>query len=413
MPDGTPFYEADLTPEFGLGPVLSPLEAYKDRMLILDGIENENAVQTWGVRGYSHGSMVALLTGRRLPTGPFTEYGNVEGPWGWPEAASVDQVIADASQGETSIRSLNLGVGIRTHIENYPNLVRWIHRGPSQPVDLQPDPYAAFDGVFSGLDLDIASRERLAQRREAVLQVVGRDLERVRGKLPADDRLKIERHSSHLEELTTLLTTYVGEGCDPVAPEAGFDPFSYSYLPEIGRAHRGIVASALACDVTRVASVILVPESASHPLPFLDAPGATDTQVHTHHDRSHDYGLDKKIYAEMWAWYMEELAGFLELLDSYPEGDGTLLDNTQVMVCAGIGESGAHAHRNLPIALFGGGAGFRMGRYLRWGRHAGGNEDGGGKPINDLFVSLCQGFGLEIDTFGDPDLCNGPLPNLT
>jgi hypothetical protein len=46
----------------------------------------------------------------------------------------------------------------------------------------------------------------------------------------------------------------------------------------------------------------------------------------------------------------------------------------------------------MPFVLAGGGAGFRTGRFLRF-RNA---------PHSALYAALAQGFGLEIETFGDP-----------
>jgi hypothetical protein len=68
-----------------------------------------------------------------------------------------------------------------------------------------------------------------------------------------------------------------------------------------------------------------------------------------------------------------------------------------------VSRGNVHAHDDMPFVLAGHGAGFRMGRYVRWG----------GKRHNDLLVSIVNGFGGAVSTFGDPAFCAGPLANLT
>ncbi len=63
-------------------------------------------------------------------------------------------------------------------------------------------------------------------------------------------------------------------------------------------------------------------------------------------------------------------------------------------------------HDNHPVILIGSMNGhFKTGRHVRWQR--------GEHAISDAYVSILQGLGIAVDTFGDPSVFKGPLPGLT
>ncbi len=114
-------------------------------------------------------------------------------------------------------------------------------------------------------------------------------------------------------------------------------------------------------------------------------------------------------------WYGRKYAQFVRLLDSIPEGDGTLLDNTATMWLPELGDGEAHNNDDLPITYAG-----SMGGFLKTGEifdadppdeSAGGGGFGGGgfsfgsggHPLNQLYVALGQGLGADIQEFGVAD----------
>src|SRR5262249_7082226 len=87
---------------------------------------------------------------------------------------------------------------------------------------------------------------------------------------------------------------------------------------------------------------------------------------------------------------MKALAEFLGKLRGTPEGGGTLLDRTMVLFGSDLGSGSSHDNHNLPILLAGGG--FRHGRHLAFNKET-------NYPLANLFVSMLQRLGLEIDRF--------------
>ena len=75
-----------------------------------------------------------------------------------------------------------------------------------------------------------------------------------------------------------------------------------------------------------------------------------------------------------------------------------------VLFGSGMGNASSHSNKNLPMLLAGGG--------FRHGEHKSYFKDSSGKiatPAANLFVSMLQRFGMEIDQFG---LSGGTLTGL-
>jgi hypothetical protein len=62
-----------------------------------------------------------------------------------------------------------------------------------------------------------------------------------------------------------------------------------------------------------------------------------------------------------------------------------------------------HSHNRMPFVLAGSAGGaIETGRLLTYG----------GRPHNDLLVSILNAFGVAATTFGAPEHCTGPLEGL-
>lgn len=87
----------------------------------------------------------------------------------------------------------------------------------------------------------------------------------------------------------------------------------------------------------------------------------------------------------------EQLARFLNRLNSTPEGDGTLLDHTMVL----YGSSNSHTHNNTnyPLLLSGGQRlGLKHGQYLTMDSSV---------PLSNLFVTMLNRLDTPVDRFVD------------
>ncbi len=92
-------------------------------------------------------------------------------------------------------------------------------------------------------------------------------------------------------------------------------------------------------------------------------------------------------------FHATQFSRFLGKLKEIKEPSGqTLLDNTMALFGSGMSNANSHSNRDLPVVLAGGG--FKHGEhrhFARKGKHS--------TPLCNLYLSMLQNFGLEIDRF--------------
>jgi hypothetical protein len=401
---------------FQLGPILKPLEEFKKKLTIIEGCDLSP-----GNAGRPHNNMVAharanhLLTGR---DGAMNGYTNANGG-----GISVDQVIAQRIGKGTPISSVELGC--------------WAYNpysfsGVNQPRSGEIDPRKVYARLFQGgggatPDSGVGVKPgpgRSAERRR-VLDVVREHLRTIEREATYEERMKFQAHLSAVETLGSQLDALderiaeeAGGTCRrPPSPNDKVTDTGVkqgSLYPTILPIQLQLLASALACDVTRVAS--LVGGSVGNV-------GLTVTWVGTGawnmHLTSHSHVRSQIIPLE--TWYATQFRDLLRFMDSIKEGDRTLLDNSLVIwvksmsdgghrPSGGRGSCGGTARcssgwANFPIVMAGSAGGkIRTGRYL---------YNRSGVPHQRWLVSLLHAFGLsDMNSFGDPRYNNGPLPGL-
>jgi hypothetical protein len=373
--------------------MLQPLEDYRDNLLIIGNMAMHTRDKETGPGG--HVGMGHQLTG----------WANI--PWEnqesesefWAGGISIDQFIAN-----------ELGVdALCVSSKPYGNNggCRISYRGANDVVHPYEDPVAAFNTLFG--DPDLGDDELIAQYQRQVrsLDRVAVELDRLRGRVPSVDRDKIDAHLEHLLRLQSDLQSFTPATCDPAAPEGGFDYGSSLDYPITSRRQMDILAQAVACGVTRVGSIQNGNTgNAESYAGTLDWPSEGIFFDRSQHVVSHDYEVDPNnpVFAEdrliLERFYVSQYAYLLEKLRGIPEGDGTVLDNTLVVWTKGMGSG--HNKTDL-LYLLAGGRGFPeidFGRYI----------DRENEPHNNLLVTIANLMGVEIDTFGDPEICTGALP---
>ena len=121
----------------------------------------------------------------------------------------------------------------------------------------------------------------------------------------------------------------------------------------------------------------------------------------SHHGQVQD-AIDELSIIEKF--HVEQFSRFLGKLKEVKEINGkTLLDNTMALLGSGMSNANSHSNRDLPVLLAGGG--FKHGQHLHFARN--GKQS---TPLCNLYLSMLQNFGLEIDTF---NTANGTLTGLT
>ncbi len=378
--------------DFNLSPILAPFEPYKDRMLVLDGIKTSRDGPGDGhQKGMAH-----LWTGSELLSGGDFPGGN-GGSAGWGGGISVDQHIANAIGGETSYPSLEFGA--QTFGANVWS--RMCYAGSNQPIAPEDSPSAMFDRLFADFDVDATELAKIKARRQSVVDVVKEDLDRLMlNHGSAEDQLKIDAHLEAMRSIEQRINAEV-PACDPPEAPGGLDEGANDNFPEVCQRQMDLLAMALGCDLTRVASLQFSRSVGNTRFTWL---GISDG----HHGLSHLGNSDTSMVNKITAintWYAEQIKYLMDALDAIPEGDGTVLDNTLLVWGNELSRGNSHGNNPVPFVLLGGAGGaLEMGRYLKYD----------GTWHNRLLVSLCHAMGLEDQqTFGNTDGGNGGLSGLT
>lgn len=385
--------------EFTLGPILAPLADFKDRMLLLRGLDISVADAS-GLPGGPHQRGIGgLYTGSELQTGTMADGdGSLAG---WANGPSVDQEVVQRLDPPTLLPSLELGV--RATAADV--MARISYSGPGSPVPPMNDPREVFQRLNSGFINDLAGPEQAAAReqRRLVMAAVQSQYASLRPKVSLVDRQKLERHADFLNGIVRRLDYGVrpGSSCQPPTEPPSLGVEDAADMPDITRLQLDLLALAFACDLTRVASVQFSTAINAIGFPWLNS---TAEGHNLSHRGPSDSGARDQL-TQRASWYAGQIAYLAQQLAAVTEGDRTVLDNTVLVWGNELSLGNSHSHREIPFMLLGSAGGrLRTGRYLQLGA----------QPHNRLLVSLLNTMGVDATSFGHRDFGTaGALTGLT
>jgi hypothetical protein len=391
-PGGTPTENA-----WELSPSLQPLAPWKDKLLVLDGIDMPAADAGPG-EDHQQG-MGSVLSGHPLQAGNFV--GGDGSLAGWGNGITVDQVIAQHVGGSTPFGSLEFGVRASAFGGSEVR-TRMVYAGAAQPLAPYDDPVAMWNLLFSELNLSPTEMAKLRAKRVSVLDTVQGQFAALQARAGAEDRMRLEQHAALVLDLEDRISNeaVLGESCVvPAAPPA-HNPNSADTMHLISQLQLDMMVMSFACDLTRVASIQYSNGMNHCQFPWIGS-------MSDGHALSHAGDTDAAAWGE-WAlrerWYAEQVAHLMQRMSEIPEGAGTMLDHVVLLWVNELAQGNTHSHARMPFVMAGDlGGHFRTGRYLAYDH----------QPHNNLLVSLQNAFGIEAQTFGDPAFCTGPLSGLT
>ncbi len=384
--------------DFTLSPILSAFADLREHLVILDGLTVPKQPNT---PGEDHGnSIVTFMTGGIPFRGDATTVPLAE-------RISIDQILANHPDigARAPVRSMQLAADTRC-IDLFTRIQSYAGRGA--PMAPEHRPFAAYERLFGAIaDTPLTPEElaRARRRRQSVLDFAREGLARMTPRFAADERERLERHLQAIRELETSLDRATDQ-IELAALERGvrdleaLDPSAHdAHHGELGRAHLDIVRTAFQCDLTRVVTFGWATGQSYVNFSKI-LPGVEDIDVH---NLSHFGSQLVSDETAIHTWYCEQLAAYLRTLRETPDIDGhSLLDNTLVVAWSEM-RLGVHTFDRVPIQLFGGAGGqLEGGRLL----------DFGGRPTNDLWLSITRAFGLSLDHVGDAERCTGELEGL-
>lgn len=379
---------------FVLPEILAPLEPFRDRTLVIDGL----SVVPSGPPGGQHTVGPAyVFTGSPMLEGPTFMHDAVGTPHGWNSGPSIDQAIAAVIGTTTPFRSLVLGV--QASDAAHPG-ARISYAAPKFSLTPASDPRFVFDLLFGEQGIDTATAAKRRADRLAVIDNVLPELNALRPKVSVADRTKIDAHLAGVAEMQQQFNNAFACGVPDIGPPI-LAPNLDDEMAAVADQQLTMLAAAFACGATNVASVMCrVGENDHRTYPFLGFPDS-------HHDTSHapdgDTAARGKL-VDIYRWYAEQVAGLCARLDAIVEPDGsTVLDNTIILWGSEIGVGNTHAWTNMPFVVLGGGQGaLDTGRFLQFP----------GQNHCRLLTTMAQAMDLDVDAFGGFDDGTGALPGV-
>jgi hypothetical protein len=219
-------------------------------------------------------------------------------------------------------------------------------------------------------------------------------------------RDKLEAHVASLRQMEASLAA-AGQPA-PVAActapmQVTVDSQQNNNFPAVTRAQTDLLVSALACGMTRVASLQL-----SHTVSPTVPAWLNISEGHhslSHMDDGNTAGLAQLVAAERW--FAEQFRYLVERLAALPEpgAEGSMLDHSLVVWSKEMGDSRAHDCLSVPFVLAGRAGGYLSpGQYVRYDH----------VPHTRLLSTLAHGMGVELDQVGDGGAAGrGPLAGIT
>lgn len=399
--DASKFHCTGSETGFSLPECLAPLAPWRDTCVFFRGLS------MGGTDSGSHpGGAKKLLTA--------ADYGNNE---------SIDQHLSRSIGAASPWRHLYLGA--MANADGASGDKHIVYPVAGTPMSPEDDPARAFAALFGaapegGGGGETPGTETTAGTRGSVLDAVMGDLEGLQARLGAVEQTKLAYHLDSLRELEARLQGAGGgtgggtgsAGCESpdvdlsgVSAGSLYDPARFG---DVLRAQMEVMVLAMECGLTRVGTL-----QASHHTSELVMSRVPGTDFHdpgydmrshqaSHYGSRHDPGSREYVaFRDQRTWFVSQLAMLLEMLESRPEGGGTMLDHTLVVLCTEVCDGNTHLHDDMPFVLAGGAGGaVRGGRLL----------DVGYRRHGDLWVSVAQALGEDLWRFGDSS--SGPIPGL-
>jgi hypothetical protein len=388
MEQWTPAGALGSTPLGEFPRITSVLTPYRNDILMLSGLTSDGGRAKGDGPGDHGRAGAAYLTGVH----PKKTYGK-----DIKTGVSMDQFAARGLEGKTRFASLELGCeeGIQGgNCDNgyscaYSNSISWRTENTPNPPEINPR--AVFERIFGAAgddESDPAKRQRQAEYRKSLLDLVLGDAQQLTKTLGGDDRRKLDEYLSSIRDVEKRIQNTERKNQAPAvampAPSASI-PIDFA---EHARVMFDLIALILQTDTTRVITMMLGIEQSPRNYPEI---GITEA----HHGLTHHQGDRAKIekVTQINEYHIKQFVYLLDKLKATRDGEGTLLDSSMIVYAAGLADGNSHQHHNLPTILAG-----RAGGTIRPGRHV---RYAAETPITNLYLSMLDRLGVTVESIGD------------
>jgi len=368
--------------------ILRPLSDFRDRLLVLSGLDNQQAAGLgFEIAGDHPRACTAWLTGThaKMTAGADLRAGT-----------SADQIAAREFGKETQLASLEVSLESADVMGSceaayscaYYNTISW--RDDTTPLPMENRPRVLFERLFGVAGTaDPRTREILRREDRSILDAINQDVVRLRGKLGGPDRGKIDQYLDAVRDVERRLQRAEAQSKDKDIPQMAGPAGTPSNWSEYFKLMVDLMVLAWQTDMTRVVTFQIGHEMSLRAYPEL---GFGDS----HHSVTHHHGDQDKIAktTQINTFHTKMLSYYLDRLRSTPDGDGSLLDHSMILYGAALSDANLHLYTDLPLLLVAGGVnGIKGGQHIRYPNRT---------PMASMLVTMLDKAGVpNVEKLGD------------
>ena len=354
-------------------------------------------INNGGGGGNAHMQGISQLTGQPISNDRINRH-----------SISLDQFLADEftkRHGNFRIKSLDLAANNELDRPNNNVYNNALKNALSFNKDGSIRPRRAnlrevFQSYFAGLS-STATKTELSKRdflKKSVLDTVLQSRNQLFQKLGQNDKQTVEAYFSEVRAAELKIQSNYESSDQCNVPQS--NPFSaFSDTDRLNRIDRhsdltvDLIALALKCDLTRVATYMLGGEAAGcHYQEIGVNTHFHNTLSHTNWSSGSDNSTNIQKHRKIDAYHVSILEKLMKKLREQKEGSGSILDNTAILMGSGLAKGYSHSLRDIPIVIAGGA--IQGGKFIQ-------NFSGSNRPSR-VHLSIIHAMGLkDINRFGN------------
>ena len=358
------FYQPALLPKQGESDqntapeLLNNLAAHHEHLKLFSGLGNP------GVQlGNGHTPCVGVLSGY---------FNKLERK----NRISFDQRAAEFLGGETRFQSLALQAGQNLNFSQ----VCWDRHG--LPVYQMDSPERIFNLLF-GVDADHAKQKQILSENKSILDIAYQHAQSMSLSLSQRDRDKVDDYFTAVREVERSVHK-TRQWSDTPKPHTNYSLPEYSNrsVEDYLQVMLDLSSLAFETDSTRVVTL---------QIPFWES-FSQDNIRGSYHDFSHHGKQEAKIekLLVMESMILRKISDTLtSMKQKTMTGGRVLFDETSTLITASMGNASAHTFDDLPAM------------YINSSVKKFQHEHRNNKPVCDLYLSILQDLGVEVDAFGE------------
>jgi len=343
---------------------ISPLEPVKHLLHIVNGLHGKHTSP-------SHSAYFGALGGYR---------GGIGIP---PRGATIDHIISQHLP-ETILPHLCIGMDSIENMRSRPTLATLSATGAGQPIFMHSNPVDLYQMLFGGIASgDVKERY---EARSNVFSAIEQIARKNAGSLPVGEKARFDRYVDGFRDINGLREKLadVSDHLGKFAPTYG-EKFTN---PEFETDwHDSLLDTGIAALKSGITNTLTIGSGRGEIFGAWKGLGVEKQG----HNLGHMPQPNNDIWVKIRQYNCRMLVKMVQQLESMPEGDGTMMDNTLIVYTSNNADKQHTNGQNWPFMLLGNcGGAVKTGQFTQLD---------GKRPVNAMYATLLHAVGAPVDRF--------------